>query len=174
MSGTVKFEVGYDIEKFKAYYEVTLASPSYLKAVGENDGVVEVQYITEKPSRLVVWTEDGRIIGHAIWHESNIDEHKPGSPRDEDDRSLLQQLMGARKNFVELHELWLDPRYRGKGYGKKFFDFFENFARKLGHRFIVFYAFNEAAITLCRQRGHVEAHGGKSAGRICSVFLLSA
>ena len=50
MSGRVNFEVGYDLEKFRSYYRSILASPDYVAAVGENDGTIELQYVTEKPS----------------------------------------------------------------------------------------------------------------------------
>jgi hypothetical protein len=30
-------------------------------------------------------------------------------------------------SFVELHELWFGKEYRGMGFGKRFFDFFEEF-----------------------------------------------
>ncbi len=64
---------------------------------------------------MIVWKEDGRIIGHAIWHESNATEHTGGRPRDEKDKEVLEQLLDGKKDFVELHELWLRNEFRGQG-----------------------------------------------------------
>lgn len=81
---------------------------------------------------LIFFKEDNRIIGHAIWHEANIEEHRKGEARNEKDKEILQKLLGGQKDFVELHELWLKKEYRGKGYGKKFFEFFEEFIANKG------------------------------------------
>jgi len=113
---------------------------------------------------LIVFRENSKIIGHAIWHESTTEEHSMGSPRGETDRQILGGLMGKGKEFVELHELWLTTRYRRRGYGKRFFDFFESYMRKKGYREVIYYAFNPAAVRLCRKRGYPEAYGVNEAG----------
>ena len=66
-------------------------------------------------------------------------------------------MLGPKKEFIELHELWLREPYRQRGYGKLIFDFFEDFVQKKGHDCIVYYAFHPAAIKLCRERGYKEA-----------------
>ena len=48
--------------------------------------------------------------------------------------------------------------YRGRGYGKKFFDFFEAFLKKRGHDSLVYYADHPAALAICRQRGCKEEY----------------
>lgn len=108
--------------------------------------------------------ENDQIIGHAIWHESSSKEHKPGDKRDSEDLRILEQLLGGEKEFVELHELWLTQEHRGKGYGKKFFDFFEELMRKEGHEDTIFYAYNSAALTICRKRGYKEIEGFVATG----------
>lgn len=113
---------------------------------------------------LIVFRENDEIIGHAIWHETNTEEHRKGGPRDREDREILRRFMGKGKDFVELHELWLTEKHRGKGYGKQFFDFFEDYMRKRGCESLVYYAFDPAAIALCRKRGYEEAYGVKEAG----------
>jgi hypothetical protein len=173
---TVNFEVGYDLEKFRSYYKLTLASPDYVAAVGENDGTVELRYVTEDPSRLIVWTQEDQIVGHSIWHESNTDEHRNGVPRNDDDRSVLRELLGGRRDFVELHELWLGREHRDKGYGKEFFEFFERFISDRGYEWVVHHAFDQAVLAICRSRGYKEAYGvklGEPTNKTCWVLCLS-
>jgi hypothetical protein len=42
------------------------------------------------------------------------------SPRDKEDTQALKKLLGGKKDFVELHEIWLIKEYRGRGYGEMF------------------------------------------------------
>ena len=49
----------------------------------------------------------------------------------------MEKLLGSKKDFVELHEIWLMEKYRGKGYGKRFFDFFQQYVESRGYNFIV-------------------------------------
>jgi GNAT superfamily N-acetyltransferase len=72
--------------------------------------------------------------------------------------------LGKGKDFIELHELWLATEHRGKGYGKQFFDFFENCMKRKGYDSIAYYAFDPAAVAICRKRGYKEAYGLKEAG----------
>lgn len=115
-------------------------------------------------SKLIVFRDNDEIIGHAIWHESNTEEHSKGSPRDKEDRETLRGFMGKGKNLVEPHELWLTKEHRGKGYGKQFFDFFEDYIERKRYDSIVYYAFDPAAIAICRKRGYKEAYGLKEEG----------
>jgi len=90
-------------------------------------GVVEENWVKNDPSHLIIWRINSEIIGHAIWHETGTDEMKEGDHREEEDEKMLRRLLvGKRENLVELHEIWLRREYRGKGYGKQFFDFFES------------------------------------------------
>jgi GNAT superfamily N-acetyltransferase len=118
----------------------------------------EEEIVSDDPSHLIVMVEDKLIIGWAIWHESNTREHRLGSPRDEEDIEILEKLSNGRCAFIELHELWLKKAHRGKGYGKQFFDFFEKFVAEKGYDKLVFYAFNESAISICRKRGYKESY----------------
>lgn len=159
----MRFFVGCDLQEFRRYYETLDDLHEYFKTLGFADiksgelGVQEEYWITTDPSHLIVWKENDEIIGHAIWHETSTDEHKSGDPRDEEDRAVLRRLLGGRKDdIVELHEIWLRKRKRGRGYGKKFFDFFEDFIKERGYGSIVYYTDNPTAIALCRQRGYKE------------------
>jgi len=68
----------------------------------------------------------------------------------------LKKLLGGKKEFIELHEIWLRKKHRGKGYGKRFFEFLEDFIRKRGYDSIVYYTDNSAASAICRKRGYKE------------------
>ena len=151
--------VGCSPDEFRSYYQKTISGSDYRQTVGESDGRIEMYYVTQDPSHLILWKEGNQIIGHAIWHESNTDEHRVGVPRDEEDKEILRQLLGGRRDFVELHELWLWREHRGKGYGKKFFQFFENFISEKGYGAIVHHAFDDAVAAICRQRGYIEKQG---------------
>ena len=153
----MRFVVGCDFEEFKRY--------------SKRDGVradLEVLKILlpKDSSCLIVWKENNEIIGHAIWHETNTEEHRKGDPRDKEDREILKKLLGGKKDFVELHEVWLIEKHRGKGYGKRFFEFFEEFTKNKGYNSIVFYAFHPAAIAICRQRGYKEDYLKKEAEHV--------
>jgi len=160
----MKVVVGCDLEDFKEYYKRTM---------GWELDVTEENIIMENPSHLILWREDHQIIGHAIWHESNTEEHRKGLPRDKMDREILKNLLKGKKDFIELHEIWLRKEHRGKGYGRKFFEFFEEFVRNRGYDSIVYYADHPAAIAICRQRGYEEAYGVELAGKTYYVFYLS-
>jgi GNAT superfamily N-acetyltransferase len=166
------FEVGCDpeSEEFKEYWSRNGYSQEFK---GYNhDRLLEmlVNVIKGNFPQLIVWRENGKIVGHAIWHESNTEEHRKGDPRDEEDRQILNRLAGGKEDLVELHEVWLRQKYRGKGYGKQLFEFFEDFLRKRGYGSFVYYADHPTAIHICRERGYKEAFMKKEKWH---VFYLS-
>jgi len=169
---TVKFLVGCDFEEFRRYLERI----GLYKEEGELEKLESL--LISKFFNLIVWRENGEIIAHAIWHETNTEEHRKGVPRDKEDTEILRKLLGGKKDFVELHEVWLTEEHRVKGYGKKFFEFFEEFIRDRGYNSIIYYAYHPAAVAICRQRGYQEAYGIEETGldeetQIACVFHLS-
>lgn len=155
-SPALKFTVGDSLTDFEDYYSTAGLPWGKL-------GNVERSHIVSNPDHLILFEDKGKIIGHAIWHESNSEEHTPGGrPREADDRRTLRRLVGRRKGFIELHELWVTPGRRGRGCGMKFLDFFERFAADRGFTHIVHHAFDPAALALCRKRGYREEFGVKS------------
>ena len=150
----VELIVGCDLEEFRRHYRtLELPAPRESKL-----GEVEEMIVKQDPAHLIVWREGDAILGHAIWHEASTDEHRDGDPRDREDREVLERLLGGKRDLVELHELWLKRAYRGRGYGKMFFEFFEDFIRSRGHDTIVYYTDHPAAIAICRKRGYKEDH----------------
>jgi GNAT superfamily N-acetyltransferase len=155
----MRIVVGCDLEKFKRYYKKLTLDKEWQGTFGFSEEMDTSwdRALVKNPSLLVVWRENDEIIGHAIWHETSTDEHRKGDPRDKGDKQILRRLLGGKKdNIVELHEIWLRKKYRGRGYGKKFFEFFEEFIRNKGYDSIVYYADHPAAIAICRKRGFKE------------------
>jgi GNAT superfamily N-acetyltransferase len=155
----MRIVVGCDLEEFKRYYEKLAQDKEWQGTFGftEELGTSWERVFAENPSQLIVVREDGEIIGHLVWHESNTEEHRKGDPRGEEDKRVLGELLGGKKDFIELHEIWLRQNHRGKGYGKKLFEFFEDLIGKRGYDSIVYYADHPAAIAICRKRGYKEA-----------------
>ena len=146
VSERIRFELGCDITEFTEYFGT----------IKEKLGDIELFYIQQNPDQLIVWREDGQIVGHTIWHPTSTDEHQKGNPRNEDDKAILYELFDGKTDFIELHEVWLKKEYRGKGYGSKFFDFFEELMRSKNHYEIAYYAYDPAALAVCRKRGYQE------------------
>lgn len=158
------FIVGYDIEQFEEYYRSLDHLHNFYRARGLRDsqmnelGDDERRHIESNPDHLIIWMDQDQIVGHSIWHETSTDEMTAGDPRDEDDRETLRKLFGGkRENLVELHEVWLRTKHRGKRYGHHFFSFFEDFVRERDFDGIVYYTDDVAAIALCRRREYREA-----------------
>ncbi len=176
----MRFVVGYDWEAYKGYYATLNELHAYyrklnLDAVSYEVGVVgdaETQIIKADSSHLIVWLDGDEVVGHAVWHKTSTEEHHQGNPRDEDDRSNLRKLFdGKRENLVELHEIWLRPEHRRKGFGKQFFTFFEKCIRERGFAGIVYYTENPAGIAICRQRGYREADLESKGWKIFTLAL---
>jgi GNAT superfamily N-acetyltransferase len=162
MKMTMKFYFNCDFEEFKKYYEMTYGKLEEL----------EEKLAKQVPSRLIVWRDKKEIIGHAFWHESNTREHRRGDPRDEIDSKLLRTLIGSDKEFIELHMVWLKEEYRGKGYGWKFFAFFENLIAKKDFDSIIYYTDHPAAIHICRKHGYRENYGFPLEDKAYFIFYL--
>jgi GNAT superfamily N-acetyltransferase len=165
----LRFVVGCDLDEFKEYYRRSGFAGE--QGTGEL-GITEEKIVTQDPAHLIVWRENGEIIGDAIWHETSTDEHRRGDPRDREDSEILRKLYGGKKdNIVELHEIWLMKEYRGKGYGKRFFEFFEEFIRKKGYDSFVYYTNHPAALAICRRRGCKESYLEKEKWHVFCLTL---
>jgi GNAT superfamily N-acetyltransferase len=156
----VKFVVGCDLEEFKRYRWKLAEDENWRRIDGFSEELDEEweSRVTENPSLLIVWRLGGDIVGHAIWHESSTGRHREGDARDREDREILESLVGGKKEFVELHEAWLRKEFRDRDFGKRFFEFFEEFMRSKSHGGIVYYTDHPAAIAICRRRGYKEEY----------------
>ena len=156
----MRFDVGCDLDEFRRYCRNS-GIHKYLESVGVTDGYDEnldylMNVVIKNSSQLIVWRENDRIVGHAVWHESNTEEHRKGDPREKEDTEVLEKLLGGKKDFVELHEWWLIEKCRGKGYGNEFLDFFEAYMKSKGYADLVFYADHPAALAAFRKHGYKE------------------
>ena len=158
----MKFVIGCDFDEFKEYW-------SRNGYDGDLNHLINV--VIKDSSQLIVMEDNGKIVGHAVWHETNTEEHRKGDARDKEDREALEKLLCGKKDFVELHEIWLIKEHRGRGYGERFFDFFEEFMKSKGYLDIVFYAHHPAALAICRKHGYKEGAYLKGLGEY--VFHLS-
>ena len=167
----MRFEVGCnpESEEFKEYWNRNGYDQEY-KGYDHDRLLEELVDIIKDNSQLIVWRENGKIVGHAVWHESNTEEHRKGVPRDKEDREALTKLLGKKKDFVELHEWWLIEKYRGKGYGNEFLDFFEAYMKSERCADLVFYADHPAALAAFRKHGYKE--GGYLEGSKEYIFYL--
>ena len=145
----VEFSHGGDIEELR----------EHLKTLGLTLGLTEERLIRESPERLILWREQGALVGHTIWHASNTKVHPDGEEREAEDRRILEKELHVVGDFIELHEIWLSDDNRGKGYGTKFFDYFEDMVKRKGFNAIVYYADHPAAMFICRKRGYREHYG---------------
>jgi GNAT superfamily N-acetyltransferase len=148
----MEFIIGYDFQEFG--YTLDEFRKEFIITSDISDNAEEI--IREDPSHLIAFRENQEILGWAIWHESSTIEHREGDPRDELDRKIFVKLANGEKDVIELDELWLKKKYRGKGYGEQFFEFFEKFVYEKGYNIMVYYADDPAAIALCRKRGYKE------------------
>ncbi|MDH5733193.1 MAG: GNAT family N-acetyltransferase [Candidatus Bathyarchaeota archaeon] len=125
----MRFVVGCDLEEFKGYYKKLATDREWQDTFGFSAELGDLweKILTDNPAQLIVFRENNEIIGHAIWHETDTKEHRSRDPRDKEDTEILERLLGGEKDFIELHEIWLTGEHRGKGYGKRFFDYFEQF-----------------------------------------------
>ena len=143
----VEFSHGEDIMELR----------EHLEGLGLSLGSTEERLIRENPERLIMWRDEGELVGHTIWHASNTRDHPNGEPREEDDKRILEESLHVVGDFIELHEIWLADDYRGRGYGSAFFDYFEDMVKRKGFKSIVYYADHPAARSICRKRGYNEA-----------------
>jgi len=158
----LRFDVGYDLKELREYWNRSGYD-------GNLDYLLNV--VIRDKTQLIVWKKDNRVVGHAIWHESNTKEHRKGVPRDKEDREALEKLLGKKKEFVELHEWWLIKNCRGKGYGNEFLDFFEAYMKSKGYADLVFYGDHPAALAAFRRHGYRE--GGYLKGPKEYIFYHS-
>jgi GNAT superfamily N-acetyltransferase len=149
MMHMVEFSHGGDIEELR----------THLESLGLTLGETEERLIREKPERLILWRENGKLVGHVIWHASNTRTHPDGNPREPEDRRILEDELGVEGDFVELHEVWLADTYRGRGYGTAFFRYFEEMVKWKGYDSIVYYADHPAAMSICLKRDYRQAYG---------------
>jgi len=75
---------------------------------------------------LFVAEEDSQIVGAAIINQTQVEEYKNGG----------WQYDAPDEEVMVLHTLVISPRFSGKGYGKAFVAFYEEYALRENCRFL--------------------------------------
>ena len=148
----MEFKIGYGFQNIKK---------DYIKVWGRKIYDETKFLIDLNPNYLITMFSNKEIIGWAIWHESDVMNHRKDYSRDVLDSEILIKLIGMKKDFIELHELWIMEKFRGFKYGTQFFAFFEDFVKKQKYNFIIYYADHKAAIEICRKRGYKELYNSE-------------
>lgn len=93
-------------------------------------GWIRNVYPTEKTAEdalnrgdLFVMTEDDGIVAAAVINQTQVDEYKYAS----------WKHIAADNEVMVLHALVVDPFRKGKGYGRAFVSFYENYAKQHGY-----------------------------------------
>ena len=146
------------------------ASPDDLRAISdiydeihsrEEQGLTSIGWIrgiypTEETARnaiecgeLFVETVDGRVIGAAIINQKQVDVYSEGN---------WQYPAQDNNEVMVLHTLVISPSESGKGYGRKFVGFYEQYALSKGCHYLRMdtNARNEAARAMYRKLGYRE------------------
>lgn len=69
----MRFVEGCDFQEFSRY----LVRLGLYTGKGELDGLRS--HLESGRFNLIVFRENGEIIGHAVWHETNTEEHRKGA-----------------------------------------------------------------------------------------------
>ena len=126
-------------------------------------GWIRGVYPTEETARmalsrddLFVQEEGGHIVGAAIINQTQVDAYSAG-----------QWTIEAEENEVMvLHTLVIDPEAAGRGYGKRFVAFYEDYAREKGCKVLRM----DTNCRNARARAMYQALGYREAGIVPCVF----
>jgi len=92
-------------------------------------GVYPTRAVPEKAlerGELFVAESDGEVVGAAIINKQQTEEYKEGNWTSEP----------YENEITVLHTLVISPKEAGKGYGKKFVDFYEQYALSHNSRYL--------------------------------------
>lgn len=107
----------------KLYDEIHTAEESHKQTIGWIRGIYPVRDTAEqalKRDDLFVLEDDGKIYGTGIINNQQVDSYRFGNWKHD-----------AKDDHVcVLHTLAISPSNSGKGYGRKFLEFYETYALK--------------------------------------------
>ena len=126
-------------------------------------GWIRGVYPTEDTARqararedLFVQEDGGKIVGAAIINQTQVDAYEGGQ----------WQYEAEAAEVMVLHTLVIDPNTAGRGYGKRFVAFYEDYAREKGCGFLRMDTNSRNA----RARAMYQALGYREAGIVPCVF----
>ena len=134
------------------YDEIHAAEERGEITVGWERGVYPTESTAENAfncGELFVETVDGRVIGAAIINQKQVDVYSEGN----------WQYPAQDNEVMVLHTLVISPSESGKGYGRKFVGFYEQYALSKGCHYLRMdtNARNTRARTMYRKLGYREA-----------------
>ena len=119
-----------DIPGVSALYDdIHTEEESGMAVIGWERGVYPTENTARKAladGELFVDEEDGNIIGAAIINQRQVDVYA-GAP---------WSFAASDDEVMVLHTLVISPRTAGKGYGRRFVQFYEDYALSCGCRYL--------------------------------------
>lgn len=106
----------------KVYEKIHLAEENDFISVGWKRGIYPIRKTAEdalKRKDLFVMEENGILLGSGIINQEQVDVYKKAKWKFE----------AKDSEVMVLHTLVIDPDMSGKGYGKNFVNFYEEYAR---------------------------------------------
>ena len=110
-----------DIEKI--YNKIHLKEEKDENIIGWKRGIYPIRKTAEdalKREDLFVMKDKGLVVGSAIINQEQVDVYKKAT----------WIYKASDSQVMVLHTLVIDPDFNGKGYGKKFVKFYEDYAKK--------------------------------------------
>lgn len=86
----------------------------------------ETAEATLKREDMFVMEDDGYIVGSGIFNKEQVDVYEKAK----------WKFAAKDSEVMVLHTLAIDPDKSGRGYGKKFVDFYEDYARENGCKYL--------------------------------------
>lgn len=111
------------------YHDIHVAEEQGNVIIGWNRKIYPIASTAEqalKRSDLFVQEENGKIVGTSIINQQQVDVYRLAK--------WSQSVLDSE--IMVLHTLVISPKEFGKGYGKSFIDFYENYAISNGCRYL--------------------------------------
>ena len=99
--------------------EAGKAEIGWVRGVYPTEGTAQAAF---ERGDLFVMEEGGKVVGAAILNQTQVPEYY-GAP---------WEFPASDEEVMVLHTLTIDPNTAGKGYGKAFVAFYEQYAREIG------------------------------------------
>lgn len=134
------------------YSQIHSAEESGLAMIGWKRGIYPTAMTAEQAldrGDLFVQEDDGKIVGAGIINHQQVDAYSRGNWR----------YAVSEEEVMVLHTLVISPSAAKKGYGRSFVEFYENYARSQGCRYVRMDTNekNANARALYKKWGYIEA-----------------
>lgn len=142
-----------DLEKVIAIYdEILTGEENGLTTIGWKRGMYPTPEVAEgglERGELFVIEDNGEIVGSMILNKKQDDEYALGT----------WQYDAKEDEVMVLHTFTVSPSHAKKGYGTKLFEFYENYARDNGCKYLRFSTrgTNSTARSFYKKQGVSEA-----------------